>query len=640
MAVRVFSTPHLAELFRDPSNTEICKNDWMRIGKFLDGLYPKPMPEIVEWEDSDEVLNDLSHAQHLVIDTEWHVDSGHMYTLGIGGPDTSIHQWWPDHKSNEGKRSVYEALRLLVGRVPIWFQNAFADLPTLKRNLDLRYEDFLKVEDTLMLFSVLWCELPKNLEFLDSLYGQHEKMKHLPSSDPRYNAGDIASTLAVVAALTKEAQRDPQSLAVYNDELLPLIPIILEAQSLGIRVARESVKAAERAYNDNKSFAEGVGSGYAGFPLNLGSSKQLCQFLTHDLLRKKPLTTVDEDTIAALRTSTLPFDPQEEVTIESVTGRIDLGAHPVLESRVLYARAQQYLSHYVEPMLSSSDGRVYPKFHPWAQNTGRWSTVDPPLAQLPSSLRAALLPDPNWLWFEFDWSAIELRLIAALAGDTVMLEAFEKNWDLHTYHLCEAFGYRPPKGWTKLEIAEDVQWVSDIGGKEFFEVLRTFMKTTVFRLCYGGAPEGAPAIPGAQALGFKNAVLVTASKQWIAKHQPIKKFWHQLTTKALRDRVLRTFLGRKWNFLSHDLKRVKRQMYDFPMQGGVSGIKNRTLIQIKAALGDRVRLSYEMHDSLKLQIKRTATLESDKLKIIEIAEQPWTINGRQVSFPVEWKERS
>lgn len=650
---RIMSTPHLAELFHQPALTEIAKSDWVRAGKFLRGEWPRQMPRIKKWKTASPIWEDLRHAPYLVIDTEYNPTSQHMWLLGIGGPDTPIYQWWRAEDDSAHRLEVRELLLYLISQVPIVFQNAMADLPILEHNILVKYTDFKWIDDLLFLHSLLWCELSHTLEFIASISGWYEKMKHLPMSDPRYNAGDVAETIAGWEQCQSEAARDPQTLWVYRECLLPLIPIILEAQRLGIRVERQKVIRARDAFLQNRDTAECIAAAYAGYPLNLGSSQQLCQFLTYDIRESgaswlgrlhdtkkplKPFITMDEDAVAKLRGDILPFDPQQEATVDSTMQRIEEGGHPILEARVLYARATQYLSHYIEPMLTGTDGRVHAHFHPWTQNTGRWSTVNPALAQLPYSLRDALVADEGWVWYEFDWATIELRMIAALAGDKILLEAFEKDWDVHTLNMCDIFGYRYPRSLTKKGIWEDTEWVSEVGFQEE-DGRRVFAKTLVYRLCYGGMPEGAPSIPGALTLGLKPSELVASSKRWIAAHPAIKRFWKLIEQQALTKRQLRTFLGRRWNFLSHDRKRILRQMYDFPMQGGVADIMNLTLIRIKKALGDRVRLSYTMHDSIKLQVKDSPTLATDMNTISEIVQAEWNVGGTSIRFPADFKRR-
>ena len=662
---RMMHVMPVEKLHKQPQNTEVAKNDWIRVGKFLTGTWPKPQPEIREWTQGNTsyIWQDYlaNPPEYFAIDTEYIPDSKKLLILGIGGPGLPVIQWYPSRPSAADVQIVQEYLKYWISRVPCVFQNCMADIPVIASALGIEYDDYLKIEDTMFLHSLLWCEMPHDLEFLARMYGDHEKMKHLPMTDPMYNAGDVAETLAVWKKLKREVASDPQTWWIYENSLLPLVPIILEAEDLGIRVDRQIALKAEKQYEEARQYAIEVAQAYCGFPINLGSPLQLKEMLQYEFPGKK-IVSVDEDTIAKLRSMVLPFDPEEENTSDTLDRRLAEGAHPLLESRVLYARAQQYLSHYVRPMLDASSGRVHASFHPWAQNTGRWSTVRPALAQLPHSLRTALIPDIGWRWVEFDFDQIELRIIAALAGDKPLLEAFAKGYDPHLLNACEFFGMTKPPEPTKAMMSwaieymdfsvppkehrllskdeqETIAWVTRYAYQGSDDPRRLFAKPAVYRLCYGGTPRGAPSIPGAASTGLTAEQLIRASQNWINAHVAIKRFWSSIERTALRNRQLRTFLGRRWNFLGHDLKRIQRQMADFPMQGAVADIMNLTLIRIKETLGSSVRLSYTMHDSLKLQVRKTSAFDIEVATIKAIAESPWEINGLDISFPVEMHVR-
>jgi len=654
---RIFVTNHPSDIFHDPKLAEVVKSDWVRIKNYLSGSYPQPLPEIVEWKwigtDGDDLYDLYKNAPYVVIDTEYNPMTSWMWLLGMGAPGLPILQWWPNNASSMNISCVRQSLLELIKKVPVVFQNSFADIPVIEKALGIKYSDYLKIDDTMLLHSLLWCELPHSLEFAASIYGRHEKLKHLATTDPRYNAGDVAETISFWEGVSNEARRDRETQLIYEHYLLPLVPIILESQSLGIRVDRGQVEKARSEFQHRLGLAVKVAQAYCGFPINLGSPKQLLSFLSYDLNKK--LKSVDEDTIAKLRGAVLPFDPQAEPTFELGMERIHEGGHPLLEMRVVYARAQQYLSHYIEPMMANEDGRVYPHFHPWAQNTGRWSTVEAkvdnkpipnhrgiPAAQLPHELRDALISDEGWAWVEFDYEQIELRLIAALAKDKPLLEWFSQDWDVHTLNMCDFLGYPYPPLKDKHGIntaGESAEWREIVKWQGGDDDRRILTKALVFRLCYGGDPRHATDVPGVARLGLNGADLVISSNRWQRKHPAIKQFWNRIKRNSLQTRQVRTFLGRRWNFLSHDMRRILRQMYNFPMQGGVADIKNGTLIAIKRELGDRVRLSYEMHDSLKLQVKITESLEEDIHTIQHLAEQIWNVYGVDVRFPVEMKRR-
>jgi hypothetical protein len=83
--------------------------------------------------------------------------------------------------------------------------------------------------------------------------------------------------------------------------------------------------------------------------------------------------------------------------------------------------------------------RVHPRIATHSQANARFSTTDPPMATLPADLRDLYMPDEEWPWFGWDWDQQELRLIAAIANDHPLLEAFKNGWDVHTMNACDIF---------------------------------------------------------------------------------------------------------------------------------------------------------------------------------------------------------
>lgn len=235
------------------------------------------------------------------------------------------------------------------------------------------------------------------------------------------------------------------SLNVYKTQSLPLVPILLSRMEKGIRTNVARVNSAHEEYTARMASGLTLAQAYCGWPINPGSEKQLKLWLyTIEGLRERRAhghkITADKDAIAALRAEFLAFDPAEEERqppdLPYAIGRIALGAHPLLEARVLYVRARHALSHYVTPCKTA---RIYPEFLIHAQASGRWSINNPPLAQFPDDLRDLIIPDPGEAWIAFDWSQIELRLLAAITGDRALLEVFEKGWDPHSINARDIF---------------------------------------------------------------------------------------------------------------------------------------------------------------------------------------------------------
>ena len=464
--------------------------------------------------------------------------------------------------------------------------------------------------------SVLWCELPHDLEFLASVYGKHEKLKHLSQSDPwLYNAGDVAETINVWDGVRNEMARDHEVRRVYEYNLLPLVPIILESEKRGILVDRPRVREYQQDLESRLWDLEACAQAYCGYPINLGSSDQLVRWLRD--VEGIPCKSVRDEEITKL---------QQQYP-----------ENPLIEARIEYAAAKQIESHYIRPFLASE--RVHAEFHPWAQNTGRWSTVKPPLAQLPPDMRKLLVPDPGWPWIEFDWDQQELRILATLAQDQPLLEAFEKEWDPHTLTACELFDLLYPILRTKGEIndaPENGEWRQLVGWTGESDPRRGFAKTFIYKRIYGGSAE--TDIPGAIKLGLDRAGLSQAGRRWDRAHPAVARFWKRTEAKVRQEREVRSPLGRRWKLMGHDLKRITRQAYDFPMQSTSAVIMNKTLIDIKKRWGNDCYMVYTMHDSIKMAFREEKFDEAWDL-LPEIVEQEWNLGGVKVKFPATYEER-
>lgn len=539
-----------------------------------------------------------------------------------------------------------------AGRVvpfEIVFQNAVVDLPHLARILPSGV--VIRVQDCLLAHALLWSEWPHDLGFLASLYSPYPKTKHLSDTNPiRYAAGDALDTWTIWQSLKKELALDPRVRSVYEAQSLPLIPHLIAAHARGIRVNRSRVVPANDQLSARLSDSTQLASAHAGFPINVGSDDQLAHWLytveglptqTHKKTRRP---TIDADAIAALRQHVGPApdlegEERDGLTIEQAEARIQEGGNPVLEARVIYAAAQQSLSHYIKPCYKDGElvDRLYPQFKIHAQASGRWSTTDPPMAQLPSDLRDIVCPDEGHAWIIFDWDGIELRLMAALAQDHPYLETFAKGWDIHTLNACAIFQLPLPPDRLNPHTGESsVEWRSLVSWQGKDDTRRVFAKRFVYRLNYGGDPKKAGDIPGAQLLGLTPLKLVKASENLLAAHPAIATWRRQAAQDARQNGVSYTFMGRRRRLLGEG-KAVEREAFNHPLQGGVADMFNITFLRIVEALPD-AEFMFQLHDSFYWQVP-LAQVEEAEATIREIAEREWDVYGQTMRVPITLKTR-
>ncbi len=379
-------------------------------------------------------------------------------------------------------------------------------------------------------------------------------------------------------------------------------------------------------YTGILSSATSLARSCVGWPINIGSDDQLKAYLYEhkkypiqkDKDTKKP--TIDGDAVATLRTIIGPQPDLEEedkngLSLSRAVARIGDGADGILECRVMYAAAQQTLSHYIRPLQGVE--RIYPEYKIHAQASGRWSITNPPLGQLPSNLRDIICPDEGEAWVSYDSDAIELRLLAAISNDEPYLEALAKGWDVHSINARTIFNIPKEEELDK----EDPR--------------RVFAKRFVYRLHYGGYAGSAGDIPGAKQMGLDKTRLVEASNRYLAAHPSMLRWREEVGREIRQTGVSRTFMGRRRRMLGGTQAAI-REAYNHPLQGGAADVLNITTIRIARAIPSAI-LAYSMHDSCTWAVPMADALESQAI-MQEIINEPWDIEGRKVILPVKFKE--
>jgi DNA polymerase I-like protein with 3'-5' exonuclease and polymerase domains len=645
--------------------------DFLRFGKLTRGEWPLPIPDRVNVRcDSDIHEFEAWLAKQLTssvsnwvaIDTEYGRDSKVLELIGMGSPGGEVIQIAWGGLGESARTYVVQGMRELLALTRVVVQNFMADLPVLEQNLGLVWADYRHgIDDTMLAHAVLFSDWPHDLEFLASLYSSYDKMKHLSKDDPElYNQGDVLDTIAAWQSLSANLAKDPESDRVYRDQSLALVPILLEVHPRGIRVNKDRIGPAIADYEARLQWARQVGMVYSGIPtFNIGSGDQMKWWLyavegmPEQKNRMTGALSVDEDSIAVLRQLVEPVpDVDEEreqggLTLDQAITRIHAGAHPLLEARVVYMAAQQVLSHYLYPCcvyegrgkkrkVTSIRERIYPQFKIHAQASGRWSTTNPPLAQLPLDLRDIICPDEGWSWIGFDWSNIERRNLQALTGSKRLKEIFDNGWDMHTLTMCDVFGYEYPPDRRDPDSVDNAEWSRKIRWSGKDDIRRTFAKRFSYRLDYGGEPKSAGGIPGAKQLQLTPEKLIAASNRYLKADPDYSRWRLAQARKAVKDREVRTSSGRR-RLLLGDERAAIRESYNHPNQGGVADVFNLTVVRIANTIPG-VHFVYGMHDS-QIWAVRSEDYDAAREQIQAIAEREWEINGQKVIFPASFKER-
>lgn len=259
----VLVTLHLAALLRDMSMYPALQHDWAKVPLMLAGKWPVPMPPI-------EAVAPSEWPEEIAFDTEYNPVTRELHRFSVAGEAQGATRTWVVEAHDAPYTTPFTGVKR------VWTQNAWADLPYWRRFGG----QLTSVEDTMLAHSVLWSDMPHDLEFLGSLYGLTNRWKHLMYGNPTVYAGaDAFNTLAVGQSLQRQLARDPGSEYVYRHAVLPLIPIIERAEADGQLVDQVRAKLIARALAEKTKRAAVRAQAVVGWPINIGSPPQVAREL-------------------------------------------------------------------------------------------------------------------------------------------------------------------------------------------------------------------------------------------------------------------------------------------------------------------------------------------------------------------------
>ncbi|MGF1515188.1 MAG: DNA polymerase I, partial [Elainellaceae cyanobacterium] len=241
----------------------------------------------------------------------------------------------------------------------------------------------------------------------------------------QYCGEDVHTTFLLVAPLRQELAALPSLERLFDEVELPLEPVLSEMEYCGIRIDTDYLNGLSVMLEEDLASLEQRAYQDAGTEFNLGSPKQLSELLFDTLSldrRKSRKTKTGYSTDAA--------------TLEKLRGD-----HPVIDAVVEYRTLSKLKSTYVDalPDLVRTDtGRIHTDFNQAITATGRLSSSNPNLQNIPirtefsRKIRAAFVPQPGWQLVAADYSQIELRILAHLSQEPVLVNAYQNNEDVHS----------------------------------------------------------------------------------------------------------------------------------------------------------------------------------------------------------------
>ena len=445
---------------------------------------------------------------------------------------------------------------------------------------------------------------------LDPTYSSHR----LPDvALRRFNlklSGDLAEAADITGRLTQTFRDEvnQQGLAKLYEEIdLPLVPVLARMEQAGVKIDTAALATMSTELEREIALKAKEICKIADCEFNIGSPKQLGDVLFNKLNLPKPVK------YGKGRTISTAVDVLETLAED----------YPIARMVLDYRQLTKLKSTYVDTLpalISRSTGRLHTTFGQTGTATGRLSSANPNLQNIPirtelgRGIRAAFIAEPGHVLLTADYSQIELRLLAHFSRDPLLVEAYRRGDDIHTLTASQVFGVPP------LMVTPDH---------------RRQAKVVNFGIVYGLSPFGL-----SQNLGIEPA----EAKQFIANYfetyKGVRAFLDQILEEARCTLKVRTLHGRIRPIPDINSKNsiqrgaAERTAVNTPLQGTAADLIKVAMIRIDAALQERKlksRMTLQVHDELVFEVPENEVEMMQSL----VREQMEKVHALAVPLQVE-----
>ncbi|TAL75372.1 MAG: DNA polymerase I [Rhodanobacter sp.] len=396
----------------------------------------------------------------------------------------------------------------------------------------------------------------------------------------RYAAEDADITLRLHHALWPKLETEPRLRAVYEDIEMPLVPVLAAMERRGVLIDVPALRRMSQEFGRRMHELAQQACKEAGHEFNLDSTKQLKAILFDELGLPMKLKTPGGQ------------PSTNEEALEAIAD-----AHPlprlILDYRAL-AKLRSTYTDKLPAMVNPRTGRVHTSYHQGAVVTGRLSSSDPNLQNIPARteegrrIRQAFIAPAGWCVLAADYSQIELRIMAHLSQDANLLKAFHDGGDIHRATAAEVLGLKP---------------------EQVTREQRRAAKAINFGLMYGMSAFGL-----ARQLGIDRGEASDYMARYFARYPGVHAFMETTREEAKRKGYVETICGRRL-YLDNLTARnaairagAERAAVNAPMQGSAADIIKRAMIAVAAWLAGRddAHMLMQVHDELVFEVHKDA----------------------------------
>lgn len=411
----------------------------------------------------------------------------------------------------------------------------------------------------------------------ESIYGKGKKL-HVPEREVLFEC--IAKKVTAISE-SKEKMidllKEREQLSLHDDLELPLATVLADMERLGITVDKDTLVNMQEDLNSRlEKLIEQIHN-YAGSEFNINSPKQLGVVLFEDL--KLPII---KKTKTGYSTA---VDVLEQLRNE----------HPIIEDILVYRQLSKLQSTYIEGLqkMITPEGKIHTRFNQTLAQTGRLSSVEPNLQNIPIRLeegrkiRKAFRPSKkDHVIFAADYSQIELRVLAHITGDEHMKEAFTSNEDIHTKTAMRVF---------------NIDSKDEITGN-----MRRQAKAVNFGIVYGISDYGL-----SQSLGITRKEAKKFIDDYLDSFPKVKEYMDTIVQDAKQKGYVETLLHRRRytpditnrNFNLRSFS--ERTAMNTPIQGSAADIIKLAMVQFAHKIKDtnfNAKLLLQVHDELIFEV--------------------------------------
>lgn len=554
------------------------------------------MMDELEWEVVESISEDLFTGEDTlnieILDENYHTEKmigasvvnkkGNFYLPISVIKKSSVFKKWAENEAN--KKYVFDAKKItvLLNRLSIDIKGITFDL-LLASYLVNPSENNHDIPSISHRFG------KKNVQFDEEVYGKGVK-KGLPEEEQKWKEHIVRKTNMIFTLQDelKEALRENQQKKLFNELELPLAVVLGEMEATGVKVNKQRLLDMGKELTDKLKTLEETIQTLAGKTFNINSPKQLGPILFEKLQ------------LPVIKKTKTGYSTSAEV-LEKLQGR-----HEIIDHILTYRQLKKLDSTYIAGLLKvihEDTGKIHTRFNQALTQTGRLSSVDPNLQNIPIRLeegrkiRQAFVPSKEgWKILAADYSQIELRVLADIADDKKLQDAFKQDKDIHT------------------QTAMDVFHVEE---EEVTSNMRRQAKAVNFGIVYGISDYGL-----SQNLGITRKEAKKFINRYFESYPGVKEYMDEIVHEAKQTGYVTTIMHRR-RYLPDITSRnfnqrsfAERTAMNTPIQGSAADIIKKAMIELDRKLKQEnyaSTLLLQVHDELILEVPEDEIDDVSKL---------------------------